>query len=169
MGRIYDKFEFALGVMLLAAITLLVFIAAVMRFAGNPVIWSVDMAQLLFIWLCFIGATRAMRQKAHLGVDYLVRLLPQRIRLIVETILAAFFIAFLMTLAIEGYKLTMLNWERVFGDSGLSYAWVTIAVPVGAVLLSMSILANLIKAWRTPGQLVYTRTGDTSHIASGIN
>ncbi|MGB3247117.1 MAG: TRAP transporter small permease [Sulfitobacter sp.] len=164
MGTLYDRVEFALGVTLLAVITALVFVAAVMRFAGSPIIWSVDLAQLLFIWVCFIGATRAMRQKAHLGVDFFVQLLPQRIRLIVETLLASFFIAFLLVLAFEGYKLTMLNWERVFGDSGLSYAWVTIAVPAGSILLSMSIFANLIDAWRRPGTLVYTRTTDTGDV-----
>ncbi len=158
MGRLYDKAELGLGIALLAVITALVFIAAVMRFAGNPVIWSVDLAQLLFIWVCFIGATRAMRQKAHLGVDYLVRLFPHRLRLMLETAMAAFFILFLLTLTIEGYKLTMLNWARVFGDSGLSYAWVTIAVPAGSILLICSILANLVDAWRNPRHLVYTRT-----------
>lgn len=158
MLHVYDKIEFAVGFALLAIITGLVFIAAVMRFAGEPIIWSIDMAQLLFIWLCFVGATRAMRKKMHLGVDYLVRLLPHRIRLVVETLLTASFIAFLLTLAVEGFKLTMLNWERVFGDSGLSYAWVTIAVPAGALMLSATLLSNLITAWRKPDTLVYTRT-----------
>lgn len=158
MGETYEKIEFVLGAGLLAVITLLVFLAGIMRFAGSPIIWSVDMAQLLFIWMCFIGATRAMRLKAHLGVDYLARTFPYRARLIVESLLGALFITFLLTLSVEGYKLTMLNWERVFGDSGLSYAWVTIAVPAGSVLLSLSILANLIGAWRGKGKLVYTRT-----------
>lgn len=157
MGKLYDRIEFAAGMGLLAVITILVFAAAVMRFMGSPLIWSVDLAQLLFIWLCFLGAARAMRQRAHLGVDYLVRLFPHAMRRLVETALTLFFISFLMTLAVEGYKLTMLNWERVFGDSGLSYAWVTIAVPAGSVLLSAVLLSNLWQAWRGEGMLVYTR------------
>lgn len=161
MHTLYSKVEFAVGFALLAVISGLVFVAAVMRFLGSPIIWSVDMAQLLFIWLCFIGATRAMRQKSHLGVDYLVRLFPYRARLRVETLLTLLFIAFLLTLAVVGYDLTMLNWERVFGDSGLSYAWVTIAVPVGAVLLSLTLFFNLVEAWRSSDRLVYTRTTDS--------
>ena len=43
------KTEFVLGAALLAIITMLVFIASVMRFFNNPLIWSVDLAQLLFI------------------------------------------------------------------------------------------------------------------------
>ena len=61
--------ELAICVVLLAIITGLVFVAAVMRFFGHPLVWSVDLAQLLFIWLCFLGATRAMREKSHLGME----------------------------------------------------------------------------------------------------
>ena len=160
MPGFLGKIEFAVGVILLATITFLVFIAAIMRFFGHPLIWSVDLAQLLFIWLCFIGATRAMRERVHLGVDYLVRLFPFGPRRIIETLMALLFVAFLMILAYEGYKLTILNWQRVFGDSGLSYAWVTIAVPIGSILLSISILANLAQSWRSAKdepQLVFTR------------
>ena len=55
------QIELAVCFALLAGITGLVFVAAIMRFFGHPLTWSVDMAQLLFIWLCMLGATRAMR------------------------------------------------------------------------------------------------------------
>jgi TRAP-type C4-dicarboxylate transport system permease small subunit len=53
-----------------------------------------------------------------------------------------------------------MNRERMFGDSGLSYAWVTTAVPVGCALLAISLIYNMVKAWqgRERGVLVYTRT-----------
>ena len=159
MLRVYSKVEFAVGAMLLAVITGLVFVAAVMRFFGNPLIWSVDLAQLLFIWLCFVGATKAMRERAHLGVDLLVRVLPHIGRLWLETVLAAVTIVFLGILIWTGVELTLLNIERQFGDSGLSYGWVTVAVPAGSVLLIASILANLFDAWRGAGRLIFTRTG----------
>lgn len=155
------KIEFVLGAALLAIITLLVFIASVMRFFNHPLIWSVDLAQLLFIWLCFIGATKAMRERAHLGVDLIVRWFPHRIRLYIEMLLAVIIIVFMMLLAKEGYNLTLMNRERLFGDSGLSYAYVTIAVPVGCVFLTLSILTNAFEAWseRMKGRkLIFTRT-----------
>ncbi|SFB13017.1 TRAP-type C4-dicarboxylate transport system, small permease component [Poseidonocella pacifica] len=157
MAQFYRQAEFAVGALILATITGLVFLAAVMRFFGHPLIWSVDLAQLLFIWLCFIGATRALREKSHLGVDLAVRLLPFAWRRWVETALALLTIAFLAVLARQGLKLTLLNIERQFGDSGLSYAWVTIAVPVGCVLLGAGIIVNLVQSWKSADQLVFTR------------
>lgn len=160
MARSLARLELAIGAVLLLVITLLVFSAAVMRFFGHPLIWSVDMAQLLLIWLCFFGATRAMRERAHLGVDLVVRYFGRRIRLAIELGLAALFIVFMAVLAWEGYQLTMLNKERIFGDSGISYGFVTIAVPAGCILLSAVIVANVVQAVRDPHgrMLVFSRT-----------
>lgn len=154
------RIELFVGTVLLAVIVALVFVASVMRFAGRPIIWSVDLAQLLFIWLCFVGATRAMRERAHLGVDLIVRNFGYRLRLSIELALAVLFIAFMAVLAVEGYKLTMLNRERLFGDSGISYAYVTIAVPVGCLFLTLAILANTAEVLIAKGagrRLVFSR------------
>jgi len=158
--------ELLIGVVLLGVIVVLVFVAALMRTLGHPLIWSVDLAQLLFIWLCFVGASRALRARAHLGVDLLVRHLGQRQRLALELSFAALCLVLLAILCVEGTRLTLLNRERLFGDSGLSYAYVTIAVPVGCVLLAVSILANVVDAWRGRGQgggdLVFSRGADVA-------
>ena len=149
MTNAFSKIEFAVGMALLVVITGLVFVAAVMRFLGSPLIWSVDIAQLLFIWLCFLGACRSMRQRSHLGVDFVVRWLPYKARLWVETGVAAVVVAFLLALAWHGTKLTFLNMERIFGDSGVSYAFVTSAVPIGCLFLTVSIVWNAVAAWKS--------------------
>lgn len=148
MSELYIRIEDAVSKLLLAIITLLVFVAAIARTLGDPMIWSVDLAQLLFVWLCFLGANRAMRIKAHIGVDFFVRKLPLTPRWLLEIALGLLTLGFLMTLAYTGYKLTLLNWQRVYGDSGISYAWVTGAVPVGCALLSVTVLINLVRAIR---------------------
>jgi TRAP-type C4-dicarboxylate transport system permease small subunit len=155
-----SQIELAVCVLLLATITGLVFVAAIMRFFGHPLIWSVDMAQLLFIWLCMFGATRAMRQKSHLGMEILSKRLGYRRQLWLEMACSVVIIAFLAILTWQGIALTLLNRERTFGDSTLSYAWVTAAVPAGCVMLAVALAYNMVRAWRARGEgmLVYTRT-----------
>jgi len=166
MNSVLKRFELVCGVILLGLIVFLVFIAAIMRTFGHPLIWSVDLAQLLFIWLCFVGASRALRSRAHLGMDIAIRHLGHRSRLIIELLLAVLFIAFLAILTVEGVNLTLLNRERLFGDSGLSYAYVTIAVPFGSLLLVTSIVSNALEAWKQrnapAADLVFSRSDDSS-------
>lgn len=163
MGRLVAKLELIVGTALLMTIVVLVFIAAVMRFFGHPLIWSIDTAQLLFIWLCFVGATRTMRLRGHIGVDLLVRMLGHKYRLWIETAQAIMFIAMMAVLAVEGYRLAEANSERVFGYSGMSYGLVTLAVSAGCVTLSLAIIANLVDAWRNRADgktLIFSKTGN---------
>lgn len=153
------RLEAAIGKFLLVVIVVLVFAAGVLRWFDHPLIWSVDLAQLLFLWVAFIGANRALRKRAHIGMDLAVRRLPLRLRRIVEIVLALLTLAFLMIMVVMGYRLTMLNMQRVFGDSGISYAFVTGAVPVGCLMLAATLsghLVKLIRSWRTERSLVFS-------------
>jgi TRAP-type C4-dicarboxylate transport system permease small subunit len=169
MPEWYNRLEELVSNALLAIITGLVFLAAVARTLGSPMIWSVDVAQLLFIWLCFLGANRAMRLKAHIGVDMLVRKLPGMSRWILELTLGCLTLAFLLTLAVSGYRLTVLNWQRIYGDSGISYAWVTIAVPVGCLLMSITVAVNMLKAIRNRQLVFYgSRSSELDRVDSQL-
>ena len=88
-----------------------------------------------------------------------------------EFVLTLVVLVFLLALAYEGYGLTMLNLARQFGDSGLSYAWVTSAVPVGALLLAVALSANLVRAWpwrASGGRLIYSRTGEDAPVTTEL-
>lgn len=157
---IIAKIELIVGLILLAVIVVLVFMASIMRFFGHPLIWSVDLAQLLFIWLCFLGANRALRMKSHMGVDLLIRQLGIRHRLIFESALSFFTLIFLTSLAVKGVELTIINKERIYGDSGIPYYFVTIAVPFGCILLSLTIVRNFVLAWKNralKNELIFSR------------
>jgi TRAP-type C4-dicarboxylate transport system permease small subunit len=143
------KAEGLLASLLLAIIVLLVFGAGIMRWFGHPLVWSVDLAQLLFVWVSFIGADLALRKRAHIGIDYLVKRLPGQVRAMLDLVLGAVVLGFLLTMAVMGYRLTMLNLERQFGDSGISYGFVTAAVPIGCLLLAITLAGQMLRTAAT--------------------
>ncbi len=165
----FVRAEAAFGKLLLVIIVLLVFAAGVLRWFDHPLIWSVDLAQLLFLWIAFIGANQALRKRVHIGVDLLVRPLPPRIRRPIEIALALITLAFLLVMAVVGYRLTMLNMQRIYGDSGIPYAFVTGAVPVGCLLLAATLighLVGLVRGWRSGSYLVFAdqNRGETEDV-----
>lgn len=143
MSSWFLKGEAFVAMLLLAVIVLLVFAAGVMRWFGHPLVWSVDVAQLLFVWVSFLGADMALRKRAHIGIDYLVKRFPAFSRAVLDLVLGGLVLAFLVTMVVMGYRLTMLNLERQFGDSGISYGFVTAAVPVGCLLLAITLLGQM--------------------------
>jgi TRAP-type transport system small permease protein len=61
----------------LAVMVVLVFGNVVLRYGFNMGITaSEEISRLLFVWLTFLGAIVALREHGHLGVDMLVRRLP---------------------------------------------------------------------------------------------
>ena len=144
MVEMYRKAEEAISRVLLAVCVVLVVVASLGRWYGHPIIWSVDMAQLLFVWICFFGANQAMRRDQHVGVDLLLIYMPARLR---RWVMLAHFLlieAFLVAMVWFGYDLTRLNVERQFSDTPISYAWVTAAVPVGSALLFCAVLGRML-------------------------
>ena len=68
----------ALLVLMLCAMVVMVFGNVVLRYGFNSGLdFSEELSRFFFIWITFLGAIIAMREKAHLGLDTLVRLLPR--------------------------------------------------------------------------------------------
>jgi TRAP-type C4-dicarboxylate transport system permease small subunit len=61
----------------MVAMVIMVFGNVVLRYGFNSgITMSDEMSRYCFIWLTYIGAMMAMREKGHLGVDTLVKHLP---------------------------------------------------------------------------------------------
>jgi len=76
--RIFRGIEAVLAV-LLAVMLLLVLGNVILRYGfGTGINVSEELSRLMFIWVVFIGSVVAARERTHLSVDLLDRLLPQR-------------------------------------------------------------------------------------------
>jgi TRAP-type C4-dicarboxylate transport system permease small subunit len=126
------------------SLVLLVFIAAFTRYIGYPINWSVDMAQCLFAWCTFLAADVAMRNNKLMRVDFFVNKLPEHLRTKVELLNLIIILAFLMALIGFGCWLSYTTRFRTFqGIPGFSYTWVTLSVPVGGLLMSITTVLNI--------------------------
>ncbi len=143
--RIIHRIERWLCVLLLIAIVFLVFIAAIMRTLGYPIIWSVDVAQLLFAWLAMLAANQTFHHGQHASVDIFTRRLNPAYRELLLSGLDVLMIAVLGVLVWFGIELFMANPQRTLGSTSIAYRWVTLCVPVGAVLMILTLATRLTK------------------------
>ncbi len=91
MIKLIHRIEESIIALLLVAMTLLVFMDVVMRFGwGSGFLWSQELTLNLSAWFVLFGISYGLRVGAHIGVDAVVRLLPDRPRRI-ATLLAIFF------------------------------------------------------------------------------
>ena len=153
MKKIYQKFcrfEEQLALVLLAGLTLLVFISALMRTFKHPLNWAQDVALVAFAWLIFIGGDVAVRGTGLIGVDLLVNKFPKSVQKWLDVFYKILIIAFLCVLVFYGSRMVSQGWSRKITALGISYGWVTMAVPVGSFLMIISTIISLIKRIKTP-------------------
>jgi len=135
--------EERLAMAFFAGTSIFVLIGAITRTAGSPVIWAVDLAQLCFAWACILGADLALKKNAHIEIDIVIRNFSVTARRYLAIIWLIAIAAFLAMLTWYGTQLTLMNTERVLGDVGISYSWVTGAIPTGCALMLATTLKRL--------------------------
>ncbi|ETP72976.1 TRAP-type transport system, small permease component [Lachnospiraceae bacterium JC7] len=151
MKKIYEKFcrfEENLALVLLAGLAILVFASALFRTFNHPLNWAQDVALVAFAWLIFIGGDIAVRGTGLIGVDLLIKKFPKAFQNTLEIIYKCLIIGFLLVLAFNGYRMCIEGWSRQITALHISYSWVTMAVPVGAILMIVSTAISLVKQVR---------------------
>ena len=135
-------FEFLIALML-ALMVILVFGNVVLRYGFNSgIAISEEVARWLFIWITFLGAVVALRERAHLGVDMLVSRLPVAGK---KLCLAASYacMLYILWLLYEGSLAQVrINWDTEAPVTGASMAIVYAAGTVFAVCAALILLTD---------------------------
>ncbi len=150
--RIFGAIEVALFALLLALLVLIglqVFTRYVLH-ASIP--WTEEVARMVLVWLVMLGAAVAMDRGEHYAITFLVAPLKGAARLLVITVTNVLGIAFLLALAVYGAEYVAANMKTVYVSTQVSRGWIYLAMPVGAAIMAVSLLARSIEAFRYPEQ-----------------
>ncbi|MET0125088.1 TRAP transporter small permease [Pseudomonas caspiana] len=120
---LYFKLLKLLIVLCMIAMLVLVFGNVVLRYAFNSGISvSEELSRWLFVWMIFLGSLVALKERAHMGFDSLVRRLPaggKRFCLVVGHVL----MLYICWLVFSGsWQQAVINLDVVAPASGLSMA-----------------------------------------------
>ena len=149
MSRIGDRLQrWAEWVMAiaLAVMVVMVFVNAVGRYVfGQGVAISEEMSRLAFVWLIMIGAVVAVRERAHIGMDFVVvRLNPrvQRVCLVLGNLLILYA---LWLFASGGWKQTKIGLGSALPVTGIPTAAFALAGLLAAVAMAA---LYAVQTWR---------------------
>lgn len=138
-------FEMLIALML-ALMVVLVFGNVVLRYGFNSgIALSEEVSRWLFIWITFLGAVVALRERAHLGVDMLVSRLPVAGK---KLCLAASQVCmlYILWLLLDGSVSQMrINWDTEAPVTGASMAIVYADGAVFAVCAAAILLTDLVR------------------------
>ena len=143
------KLEVVIAGTFLVLMVVLIFSGGVARMLHYPLNWTGDAATCLFAWACFLCADIAWRNNSLMSIEIMTNRLPERLQTALRVLNYALITTFLIFLIVMGVYLSWISRIRSFqGIPEISYSWVTMNLPVGAVLLLITTALKVRGEWR---------------------
>lgn len=145
--------EAGLGLMVEIPAAILVVVEVVVLFAGvvsryvfhSPLIWSDELASILFLWLAMFGAAVAFRRGEHMRMTAMVAGASPRLRAWLDLVGICAALAFLLLIAAPAYEYAYEESYITTPALSLANSWRAAALPVGIALMGLFAALRLIR------------------------
>ncbi|AOW11929.1 hypothetical protein LPB72_02390 [Hydrogenophaga crassostreae] len=148
--KLLDHLEEWIMSLMLLAMTSLAFMQVVRRYIFNTgYSWNLELTTVCFAVMIFVGISYGVRVGSHIGVDALVRIMPEGMRrasAILVVLLCLVYVGFVMVGATE-YVSKMKDVGIEFDDMPIERWQVLIIMPIGYAMVAfrfLQILWNLV-------------------------
>src|SRR3954462_11916469 len=116
----------------------------------KPIVWSDELAAILFLWLAMLGSVIAFQRGEHMRMTAIVGMLGPRARAFLDGVAVAAPLAFLLLVLHPAYEFAA---DEVFVTTPaleIPNAWRAAALPVGIVLMLLTAPLRLasVADWR---------------------
>lgn len=132
-------------VVLMVAAVIIVAMQVVTRYVLKiPLPWSEEIARYMFLWLTWVGAAFATKERKHVTIDVVYSKLPQLGQRVCTVISTVVWIVFLVMMAYLSFKLTasVASGGQIAVGSGIPM-WIPYAsIPTGMTLMLFRLLQN---------------------------
>ena len=136
------------------AVAILIVIEVLILFAGvvaryllrSPLVWSDELASILFLWLAMLGSVVAFRRSEHMRMTTFVTMAPPIVRSFLQYSALSVSFVFLLLLTIPSIEYA---WEEYFITTpalGIHNSWRAAALPVGIVLMTVSAAIQFVRS-----------------------
>jgi len=162
----------SVGVELVAGLLVLVEIGVLLagvtaRYVFHtPLVWSDELASILFLWLSMLGAVVALRRGEHMRMTGLVSRVGPQPRALLETLAITAPVAFLGMILYHAVDYAMEEHFIITPALEISNAWRASALPAGLTLMLVAALFRLLRIGRPA--TVLTAVALTAAVVGGF-
>lgn len=145
MVRAFDRLLKFLLTFLVGLLTVSVFLQVLIRFVFKyPLPWTEEVSRIAFVYSIFVGATIAVREKAHLNVDFLLVALPKAVARAVKFLGATLMAVFLSVMTWQGIEFVRVTGVQVTPVMQVPFRYLYLIIPSsGGLMLLYLILATI--------------------------
>ncbi|MFL4993348.1 MAG: TRAP transporter large permease subunit [Microvirga sp.] len=123
---------------------------------NSPIVWSDELAGILFLWLAMLGAVIALQRGEHMRMTAIVGMLNPRARAFLDVVAIAAALAFLVLVIHPAYEFAADEVWVTTPALEIANSWRAAALPVGIGLMIVVALLRL------------ASVGDLLHVAGAL-
>ncbi|VVE42287.1 ABC transporter permease [Pandoraea iniqua] len=144
VNRAVMKVTEAVAVLLVVAETLILLAGVISRYGfDNPLTWSDELAQILFIWLSMLGAVIALDRGEHMRLSAIVNKLPAAWRDWFQTMAALTVCVFVALIIMPAYTHAIEQMDITTPALEIPDGLRAAALPVGAALMLLAAISRM--------------------------
>jgi len=154
----WGNLEKYIGFVILISMTTIIFIQVISRYVFfHSFFWSEEVTRFLMIWMTFAGSAYAFKKGAHIGVNFFVDRLPDKLRFLVKVLSRLITIGFFFLLLYYGtiHTLAQLRGPQLSAAMRMSMAIPYSAIPIGSFFVIVRLIYMLIleiKSFKKEGE-----------------
>jgi tripartite ATP-independent transporter DctM subunit len=135
-----------LGAALVAAEIVILLAGVVSRYVfDHPLVWSDELASILFLWLAMLGAAIALRRNEHMRMTAVVGMLPPSARAALDAFATGAALAFLALIVWPSYSYALEEVPIATPALEISDALRAAAMPAGVALMAIFAVLRLVR------------------------
>ena len=146
--------ELAAAALVVAEVVIL-FSGVIARYVFNhPLVWSDELASIVFLWQAMLGAVIALRRDEHMRMTALVGALPPGAQAGLDAFATCAALTFLALIAWPAFDYAIEELDITTPALEITNAWRAAALPCGTVLMALFALFRLFTAERLASVLL---------------
>jgi TRAP-type transport system small permease protein len=144
----YNPLEWLVGALMLALVTV-VFTQVVVRYATyQPLAWTEEVAQLLFIWICLVGAAAGSIRARHFAIAFLSSRLHGAAGGLIRACIRLAEAVFYVSLAWGGIGMTRVAHQQQSVVLGFPMSLGYGIIPIAALIMLAATLYHAVSEFR---------------------
>lgn len=111
----------------------------------NPIVWSEELIQLMYVWVCYLGWAIAERKDAHIRITAVLNALPKTAQKWLQAFCHVLHIIFSILMVWYGIRLVGMGALRTAVSIKISYAVVYAMGPISNFIIIFYEIAGLVE------------------------
>jgi TRAP-type C4-dicarboxylate transport system permease small subunit len=135
LDKIVNGFLSWITVIMLAVMSLVVFLQVIVRGVHGSIPWSTELSQYLLIWCTFLGSALCVRKGSLVGLEIIYMIVPKKWGKQIVLCINILTSLFLLFLVVVGYNTAGLIIHQTSAVLKVSMGFMYASIPTGAFFM----------------------------------